>query len=58
MVPNTLEGVAAMATVLVADDVVWTSEANYAPEDWMKVNIAKGARTLMGGVEIDRSCKR
>lgn len=49
LVPKTLEGVAAMATVLIADDVNWVNESSYNPEDWLKVNLARGARALIGG---------
>jgi hypothetical protein len=49
LVPQTLEGVAAMATVLIAEDVNFVNEASYSPEDWLKVNLARGARALTGG---------
>lgn len=48
MVPTTLEGVAAIACVLVADDVGWAEAEYYSPADWMQANLAKGARALIG----------
>lgn len=49
MVPTTLEGVAAMAGVLVAEDVTWIEESRFCPEDWLKTNMARGARAILGG---------
>ena len=48
MVPTTLEGVAAIACVLVANDVGWGEREYFAPSDWMQANLAKGARALIG----------
>ena len=47
LVPTTLEGVAAMATVLVANEVGLMETKHYATDDWIKFNMANGARALL-----------